>query len=146
VDAVRVAQHARARIPAACSGKVEAELLDIQVQEDSVKAMTSIGVTPEGGHVMKKKTVLYNILLKNVTTTEALIIKQEMLARGGDAALPRDAVSHEVEKVDLMIIGTGLQVERLIKKIKHQVRGLPGISSVLEELIKKNNDIVSRYS
>ncbi len=146
VDAVRVAQRARARIPAARSGDVEAELLDIRVQEDSVKVMTSIGATPEGSQVMKKKTVIYNILLKNVTTTEALIIKQEMLARGGDAALPREAVSHEAEKVDLMIIGTCLQVERLIKKIKHQVRGLPGIASLLDELIEKNNDVFFRYS
>ena len=146
VDAVRVAQRAKARTPAASSGEVEAELLDIRVQEDSVKTMSSIGVTSEGSQVMKKKTVLYNILLKNVTTTEALIIKQEMLARGGDAALPREAVSHEAEKVNLMIIGTGLQVERLIKKIKHQVRGLPRVASLLDELIEKNNDAVSRYS
>lgn len=146
VDAVRVAQRARARTPAASSGDVEAELLDIRVQEDSVKAMTSIGVTPEGSQVMKKKTVIYNILLKNVTTTEALIIKQEMLARGGDAALPREAVSHEAEKVDLMIIGTGLQVERLTKKIKYQVRGLPRIASLLDELMEKNNDAFFRYS
>jgi len=69
-----------------------------------------------------------------------------MLARGGDAALPREAVSHEAEKVNLMIIGTGLQVERLIKKIKHQVRGLPRVASLLDELIEKNNDAVSRYS
>jgi len=34
----------------------------------------------------------------------------------------------------------------LIKKIKHQVRGLPGIASLLDELIEKNNDTVSRYS
>jgi len=69
VDAVRVAQRAKARTPAASSGEVEAELLDIRVQEDSVKTMSSIGVTSEGSQVMKKKTVLYNILLKNVTTT-----------------------------------------------------------------------------
>lgn len=146
VDTVRVAERTKARTQAAISGDVEAELLDIQIQEDAVRVMTSIGVTPEGRQVMKKKTVLYNILLKNITTTEALIIKQEMLARGGDAALPREAVSHESEKVDIMIIGTGLQVERLIKKIKHQVRGLPGIASLLDELIEKNNDAFFRYS
>ncbi len=146
VDTVRVAQRARARIPEASSGDVEAELLEILVQEDGARVMTSIGVTPEGSQVMKKKTVLYNILLKNVTTTEALIIKQEMLARGGDAALPREAVSHEAEKVDLMIIGTGLQVERLFKKIKHQVRGLPRIASLLDELMEKNSDPFFRYS
>jgi len=146
VDAVRVAERARAKVPAVSSGDFEVELLDIKVEEDSTRAMRSIGVTLEGSQVMKKKTLLYNILLKNVTTTEALIIKQEMLARGGDAALPREAVSHEVEKVDLMITGTNLQIERLIRKIKNQVRGLPQIASLLTELIEKNKDAFYRYS
>jgi len=145
-DAVRVAEHARARIPAASSGDIEVELLDIRVQEDGARVMSSIGVTPEGSQVMKKKTVLYNILLKNVTTTEALIIKQEMLSRGGDAALPREAVSHEAENADLMITGTSLQIERLIRKISHQVRELPQIAFLLDELIKKNHEAVFKYA
>ncbi|VVB87896.1 Pterin binding enzyme [uncultured archaeon] len=146
VDAVRVAEAARAKIPAVTSGEFEAELLYIKNPDDSARAMSAIGVTGTGSQVMKNKTVLYNILLKNVTTTEALIIKQEMLARGGDAALPREAVSHEAGKVNLIITGTHLQVERLIKKIKHQVRGLPLIADMLTELINKKNDPVFRYS
>jgi dihydropteroate synthase len=146
VDAVRVAEAARAKIPAVTEGEFEAELLFIKNPADSVRAMRATGVTGTGSQVMKNKTVLYNILLKNVTTTEALIIKQEMLARGGDAALPREAVSHEAGKVNLIIIGTHLQVERLIKKIKHQVRGLPLIADMLTELINKKNDPVFRYS
>lgn len=146
VDAIRVAEALRAKVPAVRSGGFEAELLEIRNQEDCARAMRSIGVTRSGSHVMKNKTVLYNILLKNITTTEALIIKQEMLARGGDAALPRDAVSHEAEKVSLVIIGTQLQLERLIKKIKCQVRDLPLISDMLFELISKKNDTVFRYS
>ncbi len=146
VDAVRVAEHARARIPAASSGDIEVELLDIRVQEDSTRVMSLIGVTPEGSQVMKKKTVLYNLLLKNATTTEALIIKQEMLAQGGDAALPREAVSHEVENVNMLITGTSLQIERLIRKIRNQVRELPKIAFLLDEMIKKNHDVVFKYT
>lgn len=146
VDAVRVAERARARTPVVSSGDYEAELLDIRKQEDAARLMTSIGATKAGSQVMKNKTVLLNILLKNITTTEALIIKQEMLARGGDAALPREAVSHEVDKVNLIITGTQLQVERLITKIKHQVRELPLIAALLTELINKKNDVVFGYS
>ncbi|HEY6586350.1 MAG TPA: dihydropteroate synthase [Candidatus Methanoperedens sp.] len=145
-DAVRVARAARARIPAARSGSIEAELLEIKNINDCQKAMLSIGATSTGSHVMKKKTLILNILINNISTTEALIIKQEMLARGGDAALPREAVSHETQKVSLIISGTQLQVERLINKIRHQVRELPAIADMLTELINKNNDTVFRYS
>ncbi|MFZ3167052.1 MAG: dihydropteroate synthase [Candidatus Methanoperedens sp.] len=146
VDAVRVARAARARIPAARSGSIEAELLEIKNINDCQKAMLSIGATSTGSHVMKKKTLILNILINNISTTEALIIKQEMLARGGDAALPREAVSHETQKVSLIISGTQLQVERLINKIRHQVRELPTIADMLTELMNKNNDTVFRYS
>ncbi|HEX7628654.1 MAG TPA: dihydropteroate synthase [Candidatus Methanoperedens sp.] len=146
VDAVRVAQAARARITKARSGTIVAQLLDIQNIEDCREAMLSIGVTSTGSHIMKKKMLIYNILINNIGTTEALIIKQEMLARGGDAALPREAVSHETQKVSLIISGTQLQVERLINKIRRQVRELPVIANVLAELMNKNNDTFFRYS
>ncbi len=146
LDAVKVAQDTRARIPVMASGDYEAELLDIRNKEDAARLMSSIGATKTGSQVMKNKTVFLNILLKNISTTEALIIKQEMLARGGDAALPRGAVSHDVERVNLLIFGTQLQIERLIKKIKYQVRELPLIADMLTELIHKKNDVVFRYS
>lgn len=146
IDAVRVAERARARIPSVSLGDYEAELLDIRNPEDGAMVIASLGATKAGSRVMKNKTVLLNILLKNVSTTDALIIKQEMLARGGDAALPRGAISHEVEKVNLLITGTQLQVERLIRKIKQQVRGLPLVADMLAELIDKRNDVVFGYS
>ncbi len=146
VDAVRVAESARGRVPDVSLGEIEAELLCINNAEDGGSSMRSIGVTGIGSQVMRGKTVLFNILLKNITATEALIIKQEMLARGGDAAIPREAVSHEVEKVNLIITGTQLQLYSLIKKIKHQVRNLPLVAGMLAELIDKKNDAVFRYS
>ncbi len=146
VDAVRVAEKVRARVPAVKSGSYEAELLEIINSDDCARVMRSFGTTEAGSHVMKNKTVLYNIVLKNISATEALIIKQEMLARGGDAALPREAVSHEIDRVDIVITGTQLQIERLIKKIKHQVRELPLVAEMLSELIERKNDSVFRYS
>lgn len=146
LDAVRIAQASRARIPAARSGTIEAELLEIINVEDSCKAMISIGATFTGSKIMKKKTLVYNILLNNITTTEALIIKQEMLARGADTALPREAVSHEADSVCLIISGTQLQVERLCNKLRRQARGLPMIAEMLVELMDKNNDAIFKYS
>jgi len=146
VDAVRVAQAARARIPSVISGDIEAELLDIKNVDDCRKEMISIGATTTGSQIMKKKTLIYNILLNNISTTEALIIKQEMLARGADAALSREAVSHEADKVSLVISGTQLQVERLCDKLRHQVRELPLIAEMLVGLMNKNNDAIFKYS
>ena len=146
LDAVRIAQAAKPNIPVVKSGNIVAEMIDMKNVKDSEMAMISIGATSAGSQVMKKKTIIYNIMLTNITTTEALIIKQEMLSRGGDAALPREAVSHETDSVSLIITGTQLQVERLINKLKHQARKLPLVAEMLTELINKDNDIVFKYS
>ena len=145
VDAVRVAEAARPRIPEVISDNMAAEILDIRNTGDSEKAMIFVGTTAAGSHVMKKKTIIYNIMIKNITTAEALIIKQEMLSRGGDAALPREAVSHETDSVNLIVTGTQLQVERLITKLKRQARKLPIVAEMLIELMNKNNDTLYKY-
>lgn len=135
VDVVKVAQYARKNIHSVKFKDIEAELLEIKSKEDAARAMKLIGVTNTGSMIMKNKSVIFNILLRNVSTPEALIIKQEMLAKGGDAAIPKEAISHETDKVDLIIMGNYLQVERLIKKMKKQVRDLPVIADMLAELI-----------
>ncbi len=145
VDVVKVAQHARENIHCVKYNELEAELLEIKSKEDAARAMRFIGVTNTGSEIMKNKSVIFNILLRNVSTAEALIIKQEMLARGGDAAIPGEAISHETDRVNLIITGTQLQVERLIKKMKKQVRNLPVIADMLAELISRKQSI-DRYS
>ncbi len=146
LDAVRVAEALRARMPAVKSGNIEAYLPWINNPDDARIMMRNLGTTSTGSAIMKEKTVLYNILIKNIGTTEALIIKQEMLARGADAALPREAVSHETDTVSIMISGTHLQIERLINKIRTQVRELPLIADILVELINKRYDVLFKYS
>lgn len=74
--------------------------------QDAGIAMRNIGATRVGSQVMQGKSVHLVLKIRNLTTTEALIIKQEMLARGGDAALARDAVSHETEATDVLVMGT----------------------------------------
>ena len=81
----------------------------------------------------------------NITTTEALIIKQEILARGGDAALERDAVSHETDRTDVIVMGTILQLRKLVSKLECQARDLPLISKMMADVLDKETDVMYRY-
>ena len=94
---------------------------------------------------MQNKSIHLMLKIRNLTTTEALIIKQEMLARGGDAALTRDAVSHETEMTDVLVMGTLLQFERLARKLEGQARSLPLIAEMIRECIANRNDLEYRY-
>jgi dihydropteroate synthase len=144
-DVVEVARAMRKRHPFAKSGDFEVSMIDIIHPDDAEYFMKSMGVTGTGAKVMKNKTVSKVIRINNITTTEALIIKQEILARGGDAALERNAVSHETEKTDVIVFGTLLQLERLANKLSCQARNLPHIAEMIVEVLQQDMDVEYRY-
>ncbi len=144
-DVVEVARAMRSRQSFVKKDSFEVSVIDITHPDDAEYLMKGIGVTGSGARVMKNKTVSKVIHVKNITTTEALIIKQEMLARGGDAALERDAVSHETDKTDVLIIGTLLQFEKLVRKLSYQARKLPLIAEMIAEALEQDMDAEYRY-
>ncbi len=144
-DVVEVAMAMRKRQSVVRNGDFGVEITDITHPDDAVYLMKNMGVTGTGARVMKNKTVSKVLRVNNITTTEALIIKQEMLARGGDAALERDAVSHETQQTDLLIIGTLLQFEKLVSKLSYQARDLPLIAKMIADVLENDMDVRQRY-
>ncbi|WP_305064028.1 hypothetical protein [Methanococcoides sp.] len=136
----------RSRQPVVEENGFEVSVLDITNPDDAALAMRNIGVTGTGSTIMKNNTVNRVLRVNNITTTtEALIIKQEILARGEDAALERDAVSHETEETDVIVMGTFLQVRKLTDKLECQARNLPLISKMIKEALKQESDVEYCY-
>jgi dihydropteroate synthase len=144
-DVVKLSSALRSRTSVVKEGRYEVSVLEIMTPEDAAMAMRKLGATRIGSQVMQNKSIHLILRARNLTTTEALIIKQEMLARGGDAALTRDAVSHETEMTDVLIMGTLLQFDRLARKLKGQARSLPLIAEMIRECIANRNDLEYRY-
>lgn len=144
-DAVRLSGALRSRPSVVKEGRYEVSVLEVKTPQDAGIAMRKIGATRVGSQVMQGKSIHLVLKIKNLTTTEALIIKQEMLARGGDAALARDAVSHETEATDVLIMGTLLQFERLARKLDGQARSLPLIAEMIRECISNRTNLEYRY-
>ncbi len=144
-DAIRVAEAIKGRNITARKPDHSIEVLDITSAKDAPGYFNRIGTTGTGGRVMMDKTVYRVLKINNVTTTEALIIKQEALSRGCDAALPRDAVSHETDSVDLILMGTELQLNRLAAKLECQARDLPVIAGLVQTALQRFNDTIYRY-
>ncbi|MCL7411994.1 MAG: dihydropteroate synthase [ANME-2 cluster archaeon] len=144
-DAARVAEAIRGR-RIICEGSgYSIEVLDVVNTEDAPGYFAAIGATGTGARIMKDKTVLRVLKITNVTTTEALIIKQEALSRGCDAALPRDAVSHETQNTDLIVMGTELQLKRLASKLEGQARDLPVLSGLILSALQRFRNTDYRY-
>jgi len=82
--------------------------------------MRDIGVYEEGLEIMHPKGGFQVIRLSEMDIRGANILKQEMLAAGGEAAISHHAVDFSEENTDVLVMGTRKQLDRVIGKLKLQ--------------------------
>jgi dihydropteroate synthase len=102
---------------------------------EAADILKRIDVDPYGIEAMLPKMVNMNIHVQGLPCRVANIIKQEMLAIGGDAAVARGAVACSIEKTDLILIGTLKQIRSFIEKISFQPFGLKLLAESLDTLL-----------
>ncbi len=95
------------------------------------KELALIGVDDPGINIMKTKAVHRVIKVENVSTKAAIILKQEMLSKGGEAAVSRAVGNFSADKTDVLLMGTVKQFNRLITKLKAQPFGLARLADLL---------------
>lgn len=111
---------------------------------EAEKEITKINANPVGVKIMALKAVFKVVKITEVDSKTANILKQEMLSRGGDIAVSRDAGSFDTEKTDILIMGTLAQYIRLIRKLQHQKFGeCKKIAKVLENTLFEGQDLNS---
>ena len=91
-----------------------------------------IGVDPAGSVQMETKSLHRLVKIYDLTPKQANIIKQEMLAKGGDAAVARGTIDASVEKTDVLMMGSEKQYRAAIKKLRMQPFGLARLAEQLE--------------
>ncbi len=95
-----------------------------------------MGVHPGGVEIMAPKGIFLLLRLRGVDPRAATILKQEMLARGGEAALPWRAAEFSPQPVDVLLMGTLAQMEALLRKLELQpFFGLRGWRSAIRRAI-----------
>lgn len=101
--------------------------------------MGRMKVHPGGISIMIPKAEFRIVKVKNVPVISANIIKQDMLAMGGEVVTNCGTIDHSAKRTDVLICGTIAQFKRLIKKLKTQYFGLKQLAIDIDIAI-------SRYS
>lgn len=102
-------------------------------------ALASINVHPESIPIFEHKAEIIPFKLLQVRTPAANILKQEMLAAGGDAAVPVGAVVNAERYVDVLLLGTKKHYKLLLKKLEQMTYfGLKQIGEELAEALAEN--------
>ncbi|ABO48703.1 Dihydropteroate synthase [Desulforamulus reducens MI-1] len=94
-----------------------------------------VGSDQGGWQRMAPKAVHRVIKLTDVSPTQANIIKQEILARGGEAAVARGVVNHSVEKTDVLLMASLKQYRGFVDKLRMQPFGLAKLAERLAEAL-----------
>ncbi len=94
--------------------------------------LKNVGVEPASIPILSKKSKFTPVMIKSVKTSWANIIKQEMLACGGDAAISRCSYNCSQEYSDVLLLGTEAGILRFLDKMKAQ----PECFSKLEQDIR----------
>lgn len=106
----------------------------IQDKRQAEKLLREIGADEPGIQWMTPKAVFRVIKLKDISCRAANIIKQEMLSKGGEAAVRKDTVLGQGD-TDILLMGTLQQYRRLVEKLKLQPFGLEQIAAELDDLL-----------
>lgn len=79
--------------------------------------LSRVGVDPASIPIFENKGEFISLLIYDVPVIAANVIKQEMLAAGGDAAVHRQAITHRVDHTHVLTMGTLAQHKKLIEKL-----------------------------
>ena len=105
-----------------------------EINQDALAyEMEHLGVYPPSVAIMLNKGKIVPLKVLQVRTPAANIIKQEMLAVGGECATPGTTIACSVPFVDILLLGTRKHYNLLLKKLKQMPYfGIPKIVPELE--------------
>jgi dihydropteroate synthase len=97
--------------------------------------MGEMGVDPSGIKMMEGKALHLNLRVEGTDPRTANLLKQEMLALGGEAAVDRRGLDCSAKRADALLMGTQKQLEKLILKLD-QYLDFQSLSQTLKVTLK----------
>ncbi|OFW55795.1 MAG: dihydropteroate synthase [Actinobacteria bacterium RBG_16_64_13] len=95
-------------------------------------ALERARVSSAGVAIMHNKALFRVVRVSGLDVRAASILKQEMLARGGEVAVSREVYEWRGDDADCLIMGTMTQFELLLPKLRLQPFGLRALAGSLE--------------
>ena len=99
---------------------------------DLARAIAATASDPEGIGIMTRKSRVFPVALRHVPLKAAPLLKQELLAVGGDAAQARGIADHSVAESDVVLLATWGQYLRLLPKLRRQPFQLRALADAID--------------
>lgn len=113
-----------------------ARILRLDCLEDAIKELKLIGCDDAGVEIMMHKALHHAVKLQKVNPKAANLLKQTMLAKGGEAAVNRSVADFCPEHSDVLLLGTLRQFRAVWEQLSKQPWGLASIARELQLLLE----------
>lgn len=119
-------------------------VITLDSAEAAGRAMQALGADPCGIAIMQNKALFRAIKVEGLPTKAANILKQTMLAKGGEAAVRRGTVNLSADETDVLLFGTVRQYQQAIAQLKLQPWGLKQLAGELQQAIVSAGSQITR--
>jgi dihydropteroate synthase len=104
-------------------------------KKDALEELARIGADRAGCRLMAPKAVHRLLKIYGLSPKQASILKQEMLSKGGEAAVARGVLDSSLPLSDVMLMGTLRQYDELIVKLKMQPFGMSSLAEQIKTVL-----------
>lgn len=110
-------------------------MVGINNRREARQAIREIGADAGGIRWMTPKAVHRVLKVEKLDTRAAIILKQEVLSRGGEAAISRDAGDFKAERTDVLLMATLRQYDDLCQKLHLQPFRLSRLADEIKNVL-----------
>lgn len=110
--------------------------LDIATTEQARHLLAGLECHVAGIDIMAPKATFLAIRICGLLPQAANILKQEMLAKGGEVAVPSGALRLETQRVDCVVMGTPSQYDQLVMTLQQQPFELATLAPKLSTFVR----------
>ena len=119
--------------------------LNARTSRELAEIIRQIGADPRSNAYFQPKRRRRHFFVKDVDFRAAAYLKQEMLARGGDAVVGKHVIDGKAERSDVLLTGTDGQLNALLPKMEAMdCWGLKSLRGALKNALK--NAAVSSWT
>ncbi len=111
-------------------------LYKITTPQELAQAVMKIGADPRSIPFFNSKKEILSLFISDVDTRAANVLKQEMLSRDGDVIVHKNSIDRQIDKTDVILLGTEKQYGLLSAKLEQMPYwGLEMVKAQLDDFL-----------
>ena len=111
-------------------------LYKITTPQELAQAVMKIGADPRSIPFFNSKKEILSLFISDVDTRAANVLKQEMLSRDGDVIVHKNSIDRQIDKTDIILLGTKKQYGLLSAKLEQMPYwGLEMVKAHLDDFL-----------